>query len=261
MSGIKYIFLRNDDVRDSLDKELVQMTNLCIKYDVPISHAVEPANITQEVIDWLLEVKKQYPQLVEIIQHGYDHNRKHPELKMEFGGNRTYADQLSSIYKGKELMDTFFGDQWDPVFTFPYGTYNKDTLRAIDKLGYRAISSKINFSPRNLIKNKLGKLLNRDFLFDKKISYHSQNRNHFGFKELSVSANLIHKYLDSNHAVHYSKTDILEQIRQSGQFTKNIGILFHHRFHCDQINMIEELIVHLKESHTFSTIMNLVRQN
>jgi len=259
MSALKYIFLRNDDVRDSLDKELIALTDLCIKYNVPISHAVEPANITPEVIDWLLVVKKQYPQLLEIIQHGYDHNRKNPEKKMEFGGTRTYADQLSSIHKGKELMDKYFSDQWDPIFTFPFGTYNNDTLRVIDELGYQAISSKINFSVKNQLKNKLGNLLKKDFLFNKKISYHGDYRSGFGFKELSVSANLIHRYIDSNHADHYSKSDILEQISQSGRFTNNIGILFHHRFHTDQLNMIEEIIVHLKEKYTFSTIMNLVR--
>lgn len=259
MSAPKVIFLRNDDVRDSLDKELIDLTYLCLKHNVPISHAVEPANITPEVIDWLIEVKKQYPQLLEIIQHGYDHNRKYPEKKMEFGGTRTYADQFSSIQKGKELMDKFFGDKWNPIFTFPYGTYNEDTLRVIDKLGYEAISSKINFSIKNQFKNKVGNLLSRDFLFNKKVSYHGESRNHFGFKELSVSVNLIHRYIDSNNANHYSKTNILEQISQSERFTKNIGILFHHRFHTDQFNLIEEIIVHLKEKYMFSTIMNLVR--
>lgn len=261
MSALKYIFLRNDDVRDNLDKELIDLTNLCLKYNVPVSHAVEPANVTTDVIEWLLEVKKQNPKLLEIIQHGFDHNKKHPEKKMEFGGTRTYADQLSAIHKGKELMDKFFGDQWDPVFTFPYGTYNEDTLRVIDKLGYRAISSKINFSVRNQFKNKIGNLMNRDFLLNKKVSYHDNYRNHFGFKELSVSANLIYKYTENNHADHFSKADILKQISHSARFTNKIGMLFHHRYHTDQINMIEELIVLLKETYTFSTIMNLARQS
>lgn len=259
MTASKYIFLRNDDVRDSLDQELIDLTNLCIKNNVPISHAVEPANVTLEVVDWLLDMKKQHPQLIEIIQHGYDHNRGEPERKMEFGGNRTFNDQLISIQKGKQLMDSFFGDQWDPVFTFPYGTYNIDTLRVIDKIGYLAISSKTNFSVRNQIKNRVGNFLKKDFLLNKKVSYHDNYRNQFGFKELSVSANLIRNYIDINNANHYSKNELLGQVSQSGRHTRIIGILFHHRFHSDQLQMIEESIVHLKEKYTFSTIMNLVR--
>ncbi len=259
MTAAKQIFLRNDDVRDRLDRELVDLTDLCIKYNVPISHAVEPANVTHDVVNWLMDVKKQNPGLIEIIQHGYDHNRKHPEEKMEFGGNRSYQDQLDTIRKGKDLMDKYFGDHWDAVFTFPYGSYNTNTLKAIDKLGYLAISSKINYSFKNQIKNKLGNLLDRDFLLEKKISYHNKYRKHYGFKEISVSANLIKKYIDVNDADHYTKSNILAQIDQSFRFSSVVGILFHHRFHGNHINMIEELFIELKESYTFSTIMNLVR--
>ena len=64
------VFFRNDDVRDKLDQILVDFTTLCIKNKMPIAHAVEPANVTQEVVDWLLETKKSHPHLIEIMQHG-----------------------------------------------------------------------------------------------------------------------------------------------------------------------------------------------
>ncbi len=259
MTVARQIFLRNDDVRNKLDKELMNLTALCIKHDVPISHAVEPANVTAEVVSWLIDVKKQNPTLIEIIQHGYDHNRNQPEMKMEFGGNRSFNDQLDTLKKGKDLMDKYFGDQWDSVFTFPYGTYNAYTLKALDELGYLAISSKINYSLKNRFKNNLGNLINREFLLSKKISYHNKYRNHYRFKEISVSANLIKSYIDANTANHYSKNDIMAQIDQSSRFTSVIGILFHHRFHGNQLNMIEELLIGLKESYKFSTIMNIVR--
>ncbi len=259
MDQRKVIFLRNDDVRDKLDDELIKLTEICINHEIPISHAVEPANVSNKVVNWLLEIKKQHPQLIEIIQHGYDHNLKNPVIKMEFGGKRTYNDQLESIRAGKQLMDRYFNDQWSPVFTFPYGTFNKDSLKLIDEFGYKAISSKVDFSEKTRLKNLLGKSLNRDFLLGKKISYHPGMRSNHHFKEISVSANVIKSYIDHNRAVHYSNQDVISQITNASRHTDIIGLLFHHRFHTTELGRIGELLKNLKETYRFSTIMNLVR--
>ena len=172
----KTIFFRNDDVRNTLDQSLIDLTTLCIKHKVPISHAVEPANVTSEVIDWLIGIKKQHPGLIEIIQHGYNHNLMNPTQKMEFGGVRGYQDQYDDIKKGKKIMDNAFGNLWYPIFTFPYGTFNENTLKAIDDLGYIAMSSKINFSFKGRMKNNLGKFLGKNMLIGKKINYHPEER-------------------------------------------------------------------------------------
>lgn len=255
----KKIFLRNDDVRNVLDQELIDLTQLCISHKIPISHAIEPANISEEVINWLLPLKMKHPTLIEIIQHGYNHNLAHPEVKMEFGGNRNYVDQLDDIVKGKNLMDQYFGDYWSPVFTFPYGSYNYYTLKAIEKAGFNAISSKIDFSIKNQIKNKIGIMLNKDLLFNKKISYHNHQRKNFTFKEFSISVNLIKNYTDSETAQHYSNDEIFSQVVKAEKHTDAIGILFHHRFHKNEMLMIENLITKLKEKKfTFSTIMKLI---
>ena len=58
MRAKNFIFFRNDDVRDKLDQSLVSITELFIDNRVPISHAVEPANVSDEVIKWLIEMKK-----------------------------------------------------------------------------------------------------------------------------------------------------------------------------------------------------------
>lgn len=259
MDTEKYIFLRNDDVRESLDKELIKLTELSIKHNFPISHAVEPANVSGEVVEWLLDVKRNNPTLIEIIQHGYDHNNRNPHLKREFGGNRTFTDQFNTIQKGRELMDLHFGDLWSPVFTFPYGTYNEATLTAIEKSGYKAISGKISFTTKNKLKNLVGRNLGRDFLFNKKISYHSSKRRRFSFYEFSVSANLIKTYLDKSSAIHFSAKEVLHQIDEAASHTDKIGILFHHRFHTGQFNSIDEILSIIKEKYTGSTIMNFIR--
>lgn len=256
----KFIFLRNDDVRGELDHELVELTQCCIKQQVPITHAVEPANLSLEVVEWLQAVKMQFPHLIEIVQHGYDHNCKNPSQKMEFGGNRDLFDQLNSIRLGKELMNKYFGDLWSPVFTFPYGTFNNDTLKALEIEGYKAISSKIDYTSKSLLKNTIGKLFKKNFILGKKINFHPNKRGEYGFYEFSVSANLIKKYTGNNSAFHYSESEIISQINRAQKHTNIIGILFHHRFHTNHIEMTNSLLIKLKENgYNFSTIMNLIR--
>ncbi|MHC1775957.1 MAG: DUF2334 domain-containing protein [Lentimicrobium sp.] len=240
------IFFRNDDVRDSLDDTLIKMTELFIKHGIPVSHAVEPANISKKVSDWLISVKRHNPDLIEIIQHGFNHNLSNPLAKMEFGGTRTYHDQLIDIQKGKEIMDNIFGKMWSPVFTFPYGTYNTDTLKAVSDSGFIAISSKIQFSQKARIKNYIGKNLKMGDILGRKISYHPGLRYGFNFKEVSVSVNLIKEYTGYSSAIHYTLSDLKKQIELSKNYTSIVGILLHHRFHENQMDSIEELLNHLK---------------
>ncbi|NTV03832.1 hypothetical protein HGA89_02780, partial [bacterium] len=79
-------YFRNDDV-NVLDEELVNVTRRCTEQGVPITHAVEPANVTDEATAWLRAEKSSAPRLIEIMQHGYDHRKRD---KGEFGGNRPY---------------------------------------------------------------------------------------------------------------------------------------------------------------------------
>ncbi len=254
------IFLRNDDVRQELDPELITLTEMCIDLSIPLTHAVEPANVSNRVVEWLLNMKSKNPNLIEIIQHGYDHNLSKLHQKMEFGGTRNYEDQYNAIIKGKKMMNSYFGEAWSPVFTFPYGTYNFETLSAVNDAGYKVISSKVNFSFKNRFKNRMGRLFGTDFILDKKISYHTTKRPHFDFHEISVSANVIRKYTGNRTAIHYSKSEVLQQIATAQKFTNQIGLLFHHRFHTKEFPVFANLLKDLKQmGYHFSTIIDLIR--
>lgn len=253
------VFFRNDDVRNVLDESLISLTSLCIRHRVPVSHAVEPGNVTNEVAEWLIAEKKKYPELIEIIQHGFNHNLLNPSQKMEFGGTRSFEDQYNDLKKGKAIMDQMFGGLWSPVFTFPYGTYNKFSLQAINQLGYKAISSKMQFSLKVRLKNFIGKLIGTDMLLGKKINYHPDLRKGYNFREISVSANLIKKYTGDSQADHYSLEEIKNQVEIASKHTKIIGVLFHHRFHKDHMGLTEDLILHLKkEGFKFKTIAGII---
>ena len=90
------IFFRNDDVRDVLDDSLIGLTELCLKHQVPIAHAVEPANVTPEVVDWLMATKKKHKRLIEIIQHGYDHSLNVTKM---VGGKLKISGLINSIFE------------------------------------------------------------------------------------------------------------------------------------------------------------------
>ena len=62
------VCFRNDDV-NSLTEPLKKLTEIYLKRKVPITHAVEPGNVTIETIDWLKQLKTHDPHLIEIIQH------------------------------------------------------------------------------------------------------------------------------------------------------------------------------------------------
>jgi hypothetical protein len=260
---MKYIFIRNDDVRGTLDNSLIAITELCIKHEVPISLAVEPANVSQEVVEWILNLKKEHCDLIEIIQHGYNHkNNLASEVsgqnrKGEFGGARTYDMEYGDLSKGKIIMDKYFADDWSPFITFPFGSYNANTIKACSALGYRGMSSSIGYSLKSTIKNILGQFLKKDIFMGKRIPYHNQTRPGTSLYELDISVNLIKKYLDVDKAEHYSIDELMHKINHNR--TNVIGILLHHRFHNAEIDVIEELICRLKEKQIVFSTMEKIR--
>lgn len=244
---MSYVFFRNDDIRDTLDDELVVITDICVRNKYPIWLAIEPENVSENVCEWLIKKKKESPDFVFLIQHGLNHNREnqYPD-KTEFGWNRSYEDQFESLYIGKKLMDTKFNSLWTPIISFPYGAFNNETLIAASKIGYIATATSIKYNIKSRLKNAFGVLVRSNTLFGKRISYHLKRRPRIPIIDVAVSVNLIQKYLDEYNAIHYSINDLKNQIKTNIHYTSVVGVLLHHRFHTNQIELIEELIRYLQ---------------
>ncbi len=138
----RIVFFRNDDV-NTLDEPFTKFVEFFIDHHIPLVLAVEPANLTLEMVGYLLDVHTSYPSLIEIIQHGYSHVEHD---RGEFGGNRAYQDQLDDIYHGINIMRTSFGEAFFPAFSFPFGQYNEHTIQVLNELCYQVLSSKFNIS-------------------------------------------------------------------------------------------------------------------
>jgi hypothetical protein len=240
---MKYIFFRNDDVRETLDITLVDLTNIFIREGVPITHVVEPANITAEVISWLKKLKEEYPQIIEIGQHGYDHRLKAQKMifgklrKGEFGYGRSYEEQLTEIESGKQIMDATFGDSWVSLFTFPFGGKNLDAIRAVDDCGYKIMNDHHKLDWNHKLFYFTGRLLRRNFLFERPVSYNLKKRPQTNLFNININISLIKKYInDETECVMYS-LDELKALTKMYLREKTIGIVLHHRYHNDRDKM------------------------
>jgi hypothetical protein len=246
----KCFFFRNDDVRSSLDNSLIQLTNIFIDRNIPITHAVEPANITPEVIEWLLDKKKNHPNLIEIIQHGYNHKLNYKTeiggkiRKGEFGGSRDFNDQYSDIKKGMELMDSYFGNLWFKAFTFPYGARNKDAIKALDALNFKVVNGGI--SPK-LVKQLfyiVGRLLNKEIFLDRKVSWNLKKINKTSVFQIDLAISIIKKYINEFEDCEMETLQDLKRETQQCLKLTNVGVLFHHRYHNspEKIKLIENYL-------------------
>ncbi len=251
----KYIFFRNDDVRETLDSELVVITNLCIKNNIPISHTVEPANVSKEVVDWLLDLKTKHPELIEIVQHGYSHklnytNKIGGKLKKgEFGGDRTYEEQFQEIKKGKDILDKYFGDKWFPLFTFPYGARNKATIKAINDAGFKAVNGSMGITHQHRIFYFIGRLLNREMINNRKVSYNLRFKKGTNLFQIDTSLSIIKKYIDEGtNASFYTLEEIKSKTLDYLSNAPTVGIVLHHRYHnsTEKIQLLEDYVRWLK---------------
>ncbi len=256
------VFFRNDDVRDTLDKSLVDLTKLFIKYEIPIIHAVEPANITPEVIDWLTDLKKQYPSLIEIIQHGYDHQPKVivKGRKGEFGGDRTYEEQYTDLKKGITLLNKYFNDNWFSAFTLPYGPYNNSFIKALNDCHFKVFSSHYNRKLSRQLFYFMGHLLGQGKMFGKRISWNLQYHPNTNLFEIDMNVSFIKKYHnEETDAELYSLEYLIEETKKYSKY-RTIGILLHHRYHNseEKIILVEDYLKWIKQQdYSFSTLKNI----
>lgn len=238
------VTFRNDDVRSELDTSLVELTQLFIDRSLPITHAVEPANITPIVVDWLLAAKKKNERLIEIVQHGYNHafniqiKRGNRMIKGEFGGDMTYNQQYGLISKGKEKMDSYFKGNWFRGFVFPNGMKNKHSLIVLNDLGYKVVTGVHHYDLKHKLFYFLGRFFSYEELIGHKVSYNLNFRNGLDIFEIGTGISFIKRYHNENNAEFYSLDELkLQTISFKKSKVENLGVLFHHRFHNDSSKM------------------------
>lgn len=257
------IVFRNDDVRETLDASLIEVTEVFMRRGVPITHAVEPANVTSEVTEWLLDMQRRHPGKVEIMQHGYDHRIKNRRQKGEFGGQRTYAEQHADIQAGQALMDRHFGSAWFRCFNFPFAPYNPAAIRALDDLQYRVLNSHYNAHWSRRLFYVVGHALRRGYLFGHHVSWHLRRYPGTQLFEIDMCISFIDRYLnDQSDCIFYPLEDLLEETRRYRHLPV-IGLLLHHRYHTtrDKVALVEQYLDWaLAQGYDFKTFETVYKE-
>jgi len=140
------VFFRDDDV-DEDEATLRRLLRLFLRRGAPLNLGVIPGRLTAAGNELLAQSINAAPASLELNQHGWRHlNHEREGRKCEFGPGRTYEEQLADIARGQARMTEAFGPDWFPVFIPPWNRCAEDTYRAIDQLGFRALSSKLGNS-------------------------------------------------------------------------------------------------------------------
>ncbi|MFN0119746.1 MAG: DUF2334 domain-containing protein [Blastocatellia bacterium] len=134
------VFLRDDDAATD-EPALRNLLALCLRRETPISLAVIPGLLTTAGVELLAGARRAHPHLIEVCQHGWRHvNHEHTGKKCEFGPDRDFDAQLADIGVGQARMNDAFADQWTSVFVPPWNRCTETTARALEQLGFRALS-------------------------------------------------------------------------------------------------------------------------
>jgi peptidoglycan/xylan/chitin deacetylase (PgdA/CDA1 family) len=139
------VFFRDDDADDDLPN-LHCLLDTFGERGAPINLEVIPGTLTSRGADLLQRRRKQG--LIELNQHGWMHtNHEAAGRKYEFGPSRNYAQQFEDIERGRDVLNSIFAGDWRPVFTPPWNRCTRDTLRAVDELGFAALSRDASEAP------------------------------------------------------------------------------------------------------------------
>ncbi len=245
------VFVRNDDVREVLDESLVYLTERLVDIGVLLIHAVEPLNVSPKVVKWLIEKKEAHPERISIIQHGLDHSIKtHSPIRGEFGGGRSFEEQHAEIRQGKILMNRHFGSLWDKVFSFPFGSYDQNTLKALMSEEFRYISTGIRFTRKRRILNLFGRLLNVKELAGKNIVYFNEKVPGYHLYEFPVVLNNTKKYTLTDSGIQKACPELQTDWASLPRYVKCCGVLTHHRFNTRED--IDELAAFLQSINVMS---------
>lgn len=224
------LFFRDDDV-DEDESSLRALLETFLRHQMPINLEVIPAQLTAAALTWLRRCHAQWPDLVELNQHGWQHINHEPTgRKCEFGASRDYDAQLADIRQGKEVLAQGLGAAFSPIFTPPWNRCTMDTYLALDELGFHALSALRSRQPI--------------------VGY--------SFRELSVTLDL---YRWRGGARMKAPGELISELIAQIRAGDTIGVMLHHKVMDEAARMwLQQLLATLRRSdrvrfHTFQSLL------
>lgn len=141
------VFFRADDVAVP-SRTFTKLVSLFLGYQVPLTLSVVPAWLTKPRWQRILEVCGKDYHLWCWTQHGWRHfNHEAWAKKMEFGPSRPFAQKRKDLWLGCQRLRELMGEVFIPAFIPPWNRCDRETLTAIQELGYRALSRSVAAQP------------------------------------------------------------------------------------------------------------------
>jgi hypothetical protein len=221
------MFFRNDDP-DTFEfgdkrQELRKLVELFIGLKVPLTHAVVPKTVTPETVEYLRGQKRAHPELVEIVQHGFQH---HNYGRGEFDDTRNHEQQTADIQEGRRLLrEKFDVDVFFPAFVFPHGGYTRVSLQVLDELGFKVLSCYWKFGLKHRIAYSLCRPLGIGPVGKYHISYHGRRFARFGFYECSNCINVIRSM---SPPLYFSAEVLFSKLLRARKHDRTIGCVLHY---------------------------------
>jgi anaerobic magnesium-protoporphyrin IX monomethyl ester cyclase len=218
------VFFRDDDI-DGLNKNLQKLIELFVEEKIPISLQIIPKKITKECANFLIKKKEENPHLIELCQHGFNHN------KTEF--SQSYEKQTKSIKEGGNILNNIFGKHFTKIFTPPYHIFNNDTFKALKNNQFEIFSN-----------GPMAK------------------KNYENLKLVNTNVDFIEKY--EPKIKYKTEVQIIKDISYVKSKTNKVGILLHHKFlRGEDFNSLKRIIKLLKSNKRYSikTIQDVVKDS
>lgn len=221
----KYLYFRDDDAA-ILSEKLIKLIDIFLSNDLPLHLAVIPGQLSSECSDYLRNLIKKYPNMLEIGQHGYMHKnystQRTKHKKYEFGVKRSFIQQEKDLLTGNRTLTKSFNSPIT-VFTPPWHGFNQSTLDVLTKHNFSAISL------GNCLNNQLYKSIN--------------------LKCIPIHINF-NKRADNGSWFTENNVTIIKEIIKSP--SQEVGILLHHeKFNSDkEFKQLNKLLKYLKSFET-----------
>ena len=138
-SGACRVFFRADDIA-LIDTQFVDLIKLFKGRKVPLGLALVPKWLDQKWWDRILALCGDSG-LWTWHQHGYAHlNYQTRGKNYEFGPARSPEEKERDLARGWEHLASLAGKRLSPIFTPPWNRVDLETLQALKRLGFAAIS-------------------------------------------------------------------------------------------------------------------------
>lgn len=142
------IFFRADDIGYP-SKQFSQMIDSFKTSSLPLCLATVPAWLNRERFTELRRITGTSDKQWCWHQHGHvHHNFETAGKKQEFGPARDQQQIYTSLARGQQQLNAISDTIWHPVFTPPWNRCSEDTLKALQELGFKAVSRSKGATPR-----------------------------------------------------------------------------------------------------------------